>query len=251
MGLAAERPVYVTLNAPSYPAGAVPFLVRFGRTLIEDVGVAALIVGDWELLLGLAKEGLAPRVHVSSLASCRNAGAAAFYRDVGVARVILPRHVSLREIEQVATAGVPLEVFALNDGCAFEEGICATTHAYGAFCIDDRLEGKLAPLSERYEFWKWTLDNCGSQTSRGYTLGPCGLCAFPRLAARRRGEHQGGRPRGVHGAQGRIGAARFDRARPRARGRRTGCDPCRGDRRARRAGAVCRCASVLLPGRVG
>jgi hypothetical protein len=37
-------------------------------------------------------------------------------------------------------------------------------------------------VSERYEFWKWTLNNCGCQTSRGYTLGPCGLCALPRLA---------------------------------------------------------------------
>ena len=179
--LAGTRPVYVTLNAASYPAGAVPLLVRFGHTLVERLGVAALIVGDVELLLALVAEGLGAYIHVSSLASCRNAGAAAFYRDLGVARVILPRHVSLREIEQVATAGIPIEVFALNDGCAFEEGTCATTHAYGAFCIEDRLEGKLAPLSERYEFWKWTLDNCGSQTSRGYTLGPCGLCALPRL----------------------------------------------------------------------
>lgn len=178
---AGSRPVYVTLNAASYPSGAVPVLVRFGRMLVEDLGVRALIVGDWEFLLALAEAGLGAHVHVSSLTSCRNGGAARFYRDLGVARVILPRHVALHEIESVARAGIALEVFALNDGCAFEEGICATTHAYGAFCIDDRLDGKLAAFSERYEFWKWTLNNCGCQTSRGYTLGPCGLCALPRL----------------------------------------------------------------------
>ena len=63
----------------------------------------------------------------------------------------------------------------------FEEGTCATTHALGPFCIDDRLGGRPGRLDERYEFWKWTLNNCGCQTSRGYTLGPCGLCALPRL----------------------------------------------------------------------
>lgn len=182
VSLAHPRPVFATLNAPSYPAGAVEHLLRFGRVLVDDIGVGALIVGDWELMLALAEDGLASRVHVSSLASCRNAGAATFYRSLGVSRIILPRQVTLREIAQCATAGVELEVFALNDGCAFEEGICSTTHALRPFCIDDRIGGKQIALDERYEFWKWTLNNCGCQTSRGYTLGPCGLCALPQLA---------------------------------------------------------------------
>ena len=182
VALAGPRPVFATLNAPSYPAGAVQRLVEFGRMLVDDVGVAALIVAEWELLLALCEEGLAPRVHVSSLASCRNPGAAAFYRDLGVARVILPRQVTLSEIEETAIPGLEWEAFLLNDGCVFEEGICATTHAFGPYCIDDRIGIKSRGLDDRYEFFKWTLNNCGCQTSRGYTLGPCGLCALPRLA---------------------------------------------------------------------
>ena len=182
VALAQPRPVFATLNAPSYPAGAVPRLVEFGRSLLDDVGVAALIVAEWELLFALCEQGLAPRLHISSLASCRNPGAAAFYRSLGVARVILPRHMTLCEIEATAIPGLESEVFVLNDGCVFEEGICATTHALGTFCLSDRLGGKFGRLDERYEFWKWTQNNCGSQTSRGYTLGPCGLCALPRLA---------------------------------------------------------------------
>ncbi|HEX8012025.1 MAG TPA: U32 family peptidase [Casimicrobiaceae bacterium] len=182
VSLAGPRPVFAALNAPSYPSGAVPRLVEFGRMLLHEVGVSALIVAEWELTLALCDEGLAPRLHISSLACCRNPGAAAFYRDLGVARVILPRHLTLPEIEAIASAGLECEVFALNDGCAFEEGTCATTHAFGPYCIDDRLGGTHPRLDERYEFWKWTLNNCGCQTSRGYTLGPCGLCALPRLA---------------------------------------------------------------------
>ncbi len=176
------RPVYATLNAPSYPAGAVPRLVEFGNLLLDEVGVAALIVAETELLLALCEQGLASRLHVSSLASCRNPGAAAFYRGLGVARVILPRHMTLAEIEATAIPGLEFEVFVLNDGCVFEEGICSTTHALGTYCLADRVGGKFGRLDERYEFWKWTQNNCGCQTSRGYTLGPCGLCALPRLA---------------------------------------------------------------------
>lgn len=182
VALAHPRPVYATLNAPSYPAGAVPRLVEFAKMLVRDVGVSALIVAEWELLLALCDEGLAPRIHVSSLATCRNPGAAAFYRSLGVSRVILPRQMTLREIEETAIPGLEWEVFLLNDGCAFEEGICATSHAFGPYCIDDRIGDRFPRLDQRYEFWKWTLNNCGCQTSRGYTLGPCGLCALPRLA---------------------------------------------------------------------
>jgi collagenase-like PrtC family protease len=133
------------------------------------------------LLLALCDEGLASRVHVSSLATCRNPGAAAFYRELGVARVILPRQMTLAEIAETAIPGLEFEAFVLNDGCAFEEGTCATSHALGPYCIGDHVGRAQGRLDERYEFWKWTLDNCGSQTSRGYTLGPCGLCALPRL----------------------------------------------------------------------
>ena len=139
VALAHPRPVFATLNAPSYPAGAVPRLVEFGRMLLNDVGVSALIVAEWELMLALCDAGLAPRLHISSLACCRNPGAAAFYRSLGVPRVILPRQMTLPEIEATAIAGLECEVFALNDGCAFEEGTCATTHAFGPYCIDDHV----------------------------------------------------------------------------------------------------------------
>lgn len=182
VALARGRPVFATLNATSYPAGAMPRLVAFARTLVDDLGVAGLIVAELELVLALRAAGLAARVHISSLATCRNPGAAAFWRRLGVARVILPRHVTLAEIEATAIPGLEWEVFALNDGCAFEEGTCSTTHAFRPFCMDDRV-GEATRLDERYAFWRWTLDNCGSRVSRGYTLGPCGLCALPRLAS--------------------------------------------------------------------
>jgi putative protease len=200
VALAAHRPVYVTLNAPSYHASAIPLLVDFGRRLLEEVGARALIVAETELFLALAEAGLARHVHVSSLATCRNRGAALFYRDLGVSRIILPRHLTLREIEAIRVDNVALEAFVLNDGCVFEEGLCATTHALGTFCLADGESPPRAPslpvveepresgaipgeALERYAFWKWTLDNCGCSTSRGFPLGPCGLCAMPRLAA--------------------------------------------------------------------
>jgi U32 family peptidase len=180
---AAGTPVYVALNAPFYPAGALELLAGFSKTLLE-LGAAGLIVADLDLLLTLAEAGLAAKLHLSSLATCTNPGAAAFFRELGIGRIILPRHLSLAEIEACQVPGLEFEVFLLNDGCVFEEGLCATTHAAGALCLQDGAgaEGISAENLESYEFWKWTLNHCGCKTSRGYPVGPCGLCALPRLS---------------------------------------------------------------------
>ncbi len=179
---AAGRPVYVTLNAPFYPAGALEMLAEFSVELLAE-GAAGLIVADLDLLITLVECGLGSRLHLSSLATCTNPGAAAFFRELGISRIILPRHLTLAEIEETLLPGLDFEVFLLNDGCVFEEGLCATTHAAGAFCLNDgeQAQGISEPTREGYEFWKWTLNHCGCRTNRGYPVGPCGLCALPRL----------------------------------------------------------------------
>lgn len=181
---AGTRPVNVALNAPGYPPGAVELLVSFGQLLLEK-GASGLIVADMDLLLALVEAGHASHLHLSSLATCINAGTAKFYRDLGVSRIILPRHLTLREIEAILIPGLEFETFLLNDGCVFEEGLCATTHAAGTFCAMDGegTEGVSPETLERYAFWKWTLNHCGCRTGNGYPLGPCGLCAIPRLLA--------------------------------------------------------------------
>jgi len=183
VALAGQVPVYVTLNAPFYPAGAVEALVDFAGVLIKEAGVSGLIVADLDLMLALAEAGYAAKIHVSSLATCTNQGSAAFFREMGVARIILPRHLTLNEIEQICIPDVEFEAFLLNDGCVFEEGLCATTHAAGTFCLTDGdgTENISAATTERYGFWKWTLNNCGCSINQGYPLGPCGLCALPRM----------------------------------------------------------------------
>lgn len=179
---AAGRPVQVALNAPCYPPGAVELLAAFGAQLLEQ-GASGLIVADTDLLLALVEAGHARQLHLSSLATCTNAGSARFYQNLGISRIILPRHLTLSEIEAILIPGLEFEAFLLNDGCVFEEGLCATTHAAGVFCSLDGqgTEGVSPEALERYDFWKWTLNHCGCRTGNGYPLGPCALCAIPRL----------------------------------------------------------------------
>lgn len=182
---AGSAPVHVTLNSPHYPPGAVQILADYGSRLLRVIGVRALIVADMDLLLALIERGHAADLHLSSLATSTNAASARFFRELGISRIILPRHLTLAEIDRCVIDGMGFEAFLINDGCVFEEGLCATTHDAGTFCMadGDGLKNMPPGILDRYAFWKWVQNNCGCSSSRGFPLGPCGLCAIPKLQA--------------------------------------------------------------------
>ncbi|MBM3271203.1 MAG: U32 family peptidase [Candidatus Sericytochromatia bacterium] len=191
-------PVFLTLNAHHYQQRQIPLIVEMARVLGAE-GVDALIVSDLTLIGALRDGGVYVPVHLSSLGVCINAEAARFYADLGVRRIILPRHLSLPEIGAVVSAvpEVEFEVFLLNDGCVYEEGHCLTTHEWGAFCLED-WSFEFRPLSEEaaarhraawddtladYQRFRWFQNNAGcSTTARGLPNGPCSLCFLPRFA---------------------------------------------------------------------
>ena len=195
-------PVFVTLNAPTYGGEQLKMVVELAERMSGDGGADALIVTDPNLLALLSDRRLNAELHVSSVAATLNSEAVGFLRDFGVTRVVLPRSVTLAEIEKITSANrdVEIEVFLLNDGCAFEEGFCSTTHHHsvGAFCTNlstmkadfewygprytSRRERWLRQNLADYREWVWYVNGngCGA-TAKGLPYGPCGLCAIPDL----------------------------------------------------------------------
>lgn len=192
----------LVLNAQRYSDEQLDVANEIGRAFVE-MGGDALIVSDLGLIGQIARWLPAPRLHVSSVATCRNAEAARFCRDLGASRLILPRDVSIAEACEIA-AEVPdieVEAFILNDACIFEEGNCNTIHLPrqlgGPICLDNyryeyrRRDGgelsekqaeKLQANDEAYRKWLWYRFSCGfSTTAGGQPFGPCGLCALPAL----------------------------------------------------------------------
>lgn len=199
---AAAVRLLLVLNAQHYATGQVPALVEIARRFV-GLGGGGLIVADLGLLAALAAADLGVPLHASSVATCRNAEAAGFVRELGARRVILPRDVTLAEACRLARAWPDLEVeaFVLGDGCAFEEGLCQTLHLPprlgGPICLDgwqhewERRDGApltgeqralLAANDAAYGRWLWYRFGCGfAATPAGLPYGPCGLCAVPAL----------------------------------------------------------------------
>jgi putative protease len=186
--------VHVALNTPFYTPSAIDTLLALSERLVNVHQVDGLIVSDVELLSRLVREGHPVRIHLSSLGRCFNSCAVEFYRSLGVQRIILPRQLRLSEIEHLVKAhgaGMEFEVFALNDGCYYEEGFCLTSHPLGPFCLtpwkvtvlgsenngpsDDELAARVEDLRE----YLWYQNNCGSShAASGLPNGPCSLCWF-------------------------------------------------------------------------
>lgn len=199
-GLGAQ--LFLVLNAQHYGGDQLDALVKLGDSF-HKMGGDAVIVADLTLIVVLREQVPGLGIHVSSVASCRNSAAVSLYRDLGVRRVILPRDVTLDEIEAIAKAvpDVEIEVFILNDGCVFEEGVCHTIHLPkklgGPICVDSYqfeyvgATGKAMPHKAvrhlldndaDYKRWLWYRFGCGfSTTQEGHPYGPCGLCAIHRL----------------------------------------------------------------------
>jgi putative protease len=200
---ACSVPVFVTLNAQSYTASQLPLVLDLARRYVEEAGVDGLIVSDPALILELAQQDLPCALHLSSIAATLNVAAVRFFQSLGVRRVILPRSLTVAEIERIAAeigSQVQLEVFILNDGCVFEEGFCLTTHhrSVGAFCVGlSRMdsqsfklsstpwvsgeEEEMSALLQGFHRRIDCLTNHASseQSQTAMPLAPCGLCAIP------------------------------------------------------------------------
>ena len=103
------------------PAGNLPAL----KAAIDN-GADALILADLAMLAYAAERYPAIERHVSVQASATNHAAIRFYQQqFDVARVVLPRVLSMHQVKQLAQVSpVPLEVFAFGSLCIMAEGRC-------------------------------------------------------------------------------------------------------------------------------
>ncbi len=198
----AGKQAMLTLNAQHYTEQQANCLIDLAKRF-SDEGGTAIILADAPLLAELSSLNLHARLHLSSIAACRNTEAARLFQSLGADRIIFPRYMQLREIAEMISAEPTLEyeAFVLNDGCIYEEGVCHTIHLpqqYGGpICMDNyrhslyRSDGREIDAKEQqrlsenekdYAEWIWYKFSCGFATSKnGYTFGPCGICAIGQL----------------------------------------------------------------------
>ena len=118
------RKLHIAVNTFAHPNG----FERWQRAvdIAADIGANALILADLAMLEYAAERYPHIERHVSVQASATNLEAIRFYqRHFAVARVVLPRVLSLKQVQALAQdTPVPLEVFGFGSLCIMSEGRC-------------------------------------------------------------------------------------------------------------------------------
>lgn len=187
--------VHIPLNASFYSEDGIEYVTGLAFKLVDEAHIDTVIINDLNLLLRLKEASFPANIHLSSLAGCMNSHAVSFYKSLGVKRIILPRQLQYREIERILKTmsdDMEFEIFAVNDGCYYEEAFCQTSHGVGGpFClVDAKLQPicsdqsgitpqRLALHQDQYKSYLWFQNNCGSTYQEdGLPNGPCSLCGF-------------------------------------------------------------------------
>ena len=119
-----QRKLHIAINTFAHPDG----FERWQKSIdmAAHLGADALILADIAMLEYAAERYPQIERHVSVQASATNTQAIAFYqRNFDVARIVLPRVLSIHQVKQLAQSSpVPLEVFAFGSLCIMAEGRC-------------------------------------------------------------------------------------------------------------------------------
>ena len=134
-------PVILTLNEHYYSKDQYPYLLSYVDKALE-AGVDAFIVGDVAFILSLRERGISTDIHISTAGTAFNSETVRFYQELGASRVILPRHLTIEEIESIASevSDVELEAFILNSRCANIDGFCTFQHGLADLFPDEKVK---------------------------------------------------------------------------------------------------------------
>jgi collagenase-like PrtC family protease len=127
-------PVHLTLNEHYFTLKQYSLLFDYIERSL-DAGVDAFILSDIAFLLSLKERYPDVKVHIGTGGTTFNSETAKFYQDLGVKRIIFPRHLEVREIRVIVenTPGMEFETFILNSRCANVDGFCTFQHGLADF----------------------------------------------------------------------------------------------------------------------
>ena len=130
-----RKKVFVTLNSATYSFEQIQWMDRYIQ-LLRSVSVDGIILGSLELLHHLRGCGIP--LTLSTMGGAYNSDIVSFYQDMGIRRLILPRDMTLPDMERIVPRfpHLEFEVFLMRNGCKYSDSNCMTYHSrrYGSMC---------------------------------------------------------------------------------------------------------------------
>ncbi len=145
-----KKKVYVTVNIV-FHEDDLNGLEEYLKAL-DEAGIDAIIASDIIVLATAKKIHAKFALHLSTQSSVLNEGAAKFYQNLGVTRIVLAREASKKDIQKIKQeTGLELECFAHGAMCTSISGRCVLSN----YCTNrDANRGGCAQICR----WQFTSD---------------------------------------------------------------------------------------------
>lgn len=176
-----QREFALTLNAPFYTDQQLPLLIDYVGEAVS-AGVSSVILADLGLMRVLRREFPHLLYHASTLSHLGNSAAIEFYRQQGIGRVVLPRHLQVAEMAEIVgkVKGLDFDAFLLVGKCPNTEGFCTFHHSSSSKIWPCEIEYCIEPVGENSPQLQQAIDKQQSWSQTDRRQG-CGLCAMPGL----------------------------------------------------------------------
>ncbi len=180
---------FCTFNAAAYTSEQVFYVAEHFLPQLKAAGLTGIIVSGPALAGAAAEAGLS--VVASTMCSIYNEALARFYWESGFRRVILPRDLTLDEIEAICAAVPELEyeVFLMRNGCPFADSHCLGLHRAErpSMCRTLResewwevLSGGNFELADGRDYLGARMESAALH-KECFHVNTCGLCALWRM----------------------------------------------------------------------
>ena len=180
---------FVCFNAADYSPEMLHYIERKYLPGIAAAGAQGVIVSGQGLIAPIREAGV--DAVISTVAGVFNSRLVEHYAQRGASRVILPRDLSLAEIQSIVEANPELEyeVFLMRNGCTFSDSHCLGKHCDGepSLCLSLRNGGTRTwslgddPENERIARAAADTDRVWARYFHRRTCGLCTLWSFEKL----------------------------------------------------------------------
>lgn len=149
-----DRKVYLTVNAHDYNTKQISLLMKILKD-IRSIPFDGFIVSNIAIILEMRNMGFDDEINISIGGASNNIETMQFFLDNfdHIGRIILPRKLTIDEIEKLAAFGrengIRLEAFGMSESCYFNDEFCFTWHGAvnRGFCRSPMFESrKVRPL---------------------------------------------------------------------------------------------------------
>ena len=177
---------FCVFNAARYSTDQTAFIAQTYLPRLAQVGFTGIIVSGPELIDAAHEAGLT--AVASTMCAIYNQDLARYYASCGIDRAILPRDVTLEDVEHVVSAVPQLryEVFFMRNGCVFADSHCMGLHKAG--CPSTCLALRGAPSYNQLATFDgprpWAPDSFYGNDAAyrdQFHYSACGLCALWRF----------------------------------------------------------------------